>query len=97
MKPDAEFDAYLVRRLDEADVPDQGFTREVAARLDQHRRQRRLALAGALLTACTTAAVGVYRSPAPVFHVPDVTPEAVVATLLLAAVCSLGWIAAESA
>ena len=96
MKPDAEFDAYLVCHLDEAPLPDEGFTRAVAARMQRHRRHRRLAFAGAVAVATVIAATAIDVSPAPVCSFRAITPEIIAAALLLITVCSLVWIGTES-
>jgi len=93
---DAEFDAYLARRLEEPELPDEGFTCAVTAGLAGLRRRRRWALAGAVAASSVSAAIGILLAPAPPLALPDVSPAGVVATLLLAAACSLVWIATES-
>lgn len=94
--PDAEFDAYLARQLDENALADQGFTRAVADRIGRHRRHRRLAFIGAVTAASVMVAIAASLSRGPILAVPDLTPRTIVATLLLVTVCSLVWIDAES-
>lgn len=93
---DAEFDAYLARRLEDAELPDDGFTHAVIARMARLRRRRRCALASAVAVSSVAAAIGALLAPAPRLSLPDLTPAGVVATLLLAGACSLVWIATES-
>lgn len=85
MKTDAEFDAFLKRELDEPPLPDHGFTQAVTARIERHRRSRLWMFAAAIAIA------------APFFPFAAVTAETVVATLILATICSLVWIGTESA
>ncbi len=94
MNPDTAFDAYLAQRLDEAALPDLDFTRAVLAKMEQHRRRRRLALAAAVVAAALLTAITAFSSPRP-WVWPAVSPQAVGATLLLAAACCLAWIGAE--
>ena len=92
MKREDEFEAFLADHLDEAPLPDDGFTEALRARLSRHRRRRRFAMLGAVVVDSVIAAVVVSLSPLPVFTVADVTPEAVVAILFLLAGCSFVWI-----
>jgi peptidoglycan/LPS O-acetylase OafA/YrhL len=94
MNPDSAFDAYLARHLDEAALPDLDFTRAVLARMEQHRRRRRLALAAAVVGAALLTVITAFSSPRP-WVLPAISPQAVGATLLLAAACCLAWIGAE--
>jgi hypothetical protein len=96
MTPDDEFDAYLTAQLEEAALSDHEFSRGVVARMAAHRRRRRLALGGAGVVASIVAAVVLLLSPASVTAVPAMTPEGIVAMLLLVALCSLVWIGTES-
>lgn len=96
MEPDAEFDAYLARQMDEAELPDQDFTLVLAARLARHRRRRELAFGGAVAVASAIAVVAAYFSGGSNVSMPDITAETIAATLVLVAVCSLVWIGTES-
>jgi hypothetical protein len=96
MNPDAEFDASLASHLQDADLPDQGFTRAVAARIERHRRRRFLALAGAGAVGGAMAAITASLWPVPVASFPAISPESIVAVLILVAVCGLVWIGTES-
>ena len=97
MTSDDELDAHLIAALHEPALEDHGFSVVVIGRLTRHRRRRRGILAG--VAAIATAAVGALMasSPMPVFASPLVTSDTVVATLILAAVCSFVWIATEPA
>lgn len=96
MKPDADFDAYLASQLGEAALPDQGFTCAIKARMKRRRRHRRFALACATAVASVLAPVTAYRLPGPIFSSHTITPECVVAVLVLFAACSFVWIGTES-
>jgi hypothetical protein len=96
MKPEDDFDAYLTRQLDETELPDNGFTHAVAARLKKHRRRRQSAFGAAVALAGLIAAFVFARSPAPALPMLPITSEALMATLLLVTVCSLVWIGTES-
>ena len=96
MKPDADLDAYLASQLGEAALPDHGFTSAINARMKRHRRHRRLALACTIAAAIVLAPVTAYRLPTPIFSLHIITPESVVATLVLLAACSFVWIGTES-
>lgn len=95
MKADAEFDAYLTQQLDAAPLADRAFTDRLAARLRRHRRRRRLAFAAALAVAGVTTAIAVRLSSLPVLAPRAITPQTIVATLVLVSVCSLVWIDTE--
>src|SRR5687767_4380655 len=97
MIPDDELDAYLISSLHEPALEDRGFSVAVSERLTRHRRRRRAILAGVAAIATTGVAAVMAWSPLPVFASPLLTPETVVAALILAAVCSLVWIATEPA
>jgi hypothetical protein len=96
MTPDDEFDTYLTAQLEEAALSDHDFSRGVVARMAAHRRRRRLALAGAGVGASLVAAIALVLSPASAPAFPAMTPEGIVATLLLVALCSLVWIGTAS-
>jgi len=82
-----EFDELL---KNEEPLPDRGFTRAVMLRVERHRRQRRVAIAIAMIVAAVIALIAPPSSPttAP-------STELVVAALILMAVCSLVWIETE--
>jgi hypothetical protein len=96
MNPDAEFDRYLASQLDEVGLPDEGFTRAVAARMERYRRRRRLAVAGAVVVSTVIAAIAAYFSPIPVFVFPNLTPDSIVAAMVLVTACSFVWIGTAS-
>jgi len=78
-----EFDDFL---KNEDPLPDQGFTRAVMLRVERHRRQRRVAIAIAMIVAAAIALI----APPSSFHAAST--ELVVAALVLMTVCSLAWI-----
>ena len=92
MTPDAEFDVYLASHLDEVALADQGFTRAVALRMERYRRRRRLAVAGAIVVSTLIAAIAASLSPMPVFAFRALTPDTIVAAMVLVTVCSVVWI-----
>lgn len=85
-----EFDELLKKQLDEAPLPDQGFTCAVIVRVERHRRRRRLAILIAIAVAAVVAFIAPPSSPA-----AAPSTELVMAALVLMAVCSLAWIETE--
>jgi hypothetical protein len=96
MRHDDEFDAWLTGRLQDEALPDHGFTARVTARLETYQRRRRLALTSAAVLAGAIIAIGLALAPAPLLSSASLNAESVMATLLLAAACSLAWIGTES-
>lgn len=96
MKPDDEVAAYLARQLDEPELPDQGFTLAVIARLTKHRRRRRVAFSAAMALAGLIAALVLSPSPGPAVPAPVATPIDLAALLILTAACGWVWLGTEA-
>lgn len=92
---DEELDAWLTRGLQEEVLPDRGFSDGVLGRLRRHRQARRLTLAAVAAVATAGSLLAAAVSPAGA-RMPDVSVGDLVATLILAAACSLVWLATEA-
>jgi hypothetical protein len=92
MSTDEALDADLRRDLDAPDLPDDGFTAAVVEGIHRFRRRRRLAVSGAAGLGLLVVVGGIAAPPAGAGASLALTPAGIVATVFLAAVCSLIWI-----
>jgi CHASE2 domain-containing sensor protein len=95
MSFEADFDDLLRRSLAEAALPESDFTERVLQRLRRQRRQRRRALGGAAsVAAAISGSIGALAA-GPWIVVPPVSAGTLVAAIVLAAACSVAWLAGE--
>jgi hypothetical protein len=87
---DSELDDFLMQRLADVPVEDEGFTDRLRQRLRSRRRRRRTALVAAAITAAIPAA-SVGTVDLSLATVPEMF-----AVMMLVAVCAVVWIATES-
>jgi ferric-dicitrate binding protein FerR (iron transport regulator) len=93
---DYDFDDQLTARFGNDDLPDDGFSARVVTRLERHRRRRQWIAAGLCAAALLPVLGALLWLPGPVMTADVVTPINVAATLILATVCSVIWIATEA-
>ncbi len=96
MNSETEFDAYLSRRIQAMPLPDADFTLALSARLTQHRHRHHAAWIAAVGLAAVLTMVALYLFPALAFPPVPLTPQHIAAALLVATLCGLAWIGAES-
>lgn len=94
--PGDDLDRFLAAAFDEPPLLDRDFTSGLSERLRRYRQRRRRAVGVALSLATAATASGLYFSPTPFEAASFVSPEGIVLTLVLTALCSLVWIGTES-
>jgi hypothetical protein len=93
---DDELDRFLAAAFGEPPLPDRDFISALSERLRRYRRRRRWAVGVVLSLGTAATALGLQSSPTPFEVTSLVSPEAIVLTLVLTALCSLVWIGTES-
>lgn len=96
MNPEAEFDAYLSRRMQSVPLPDADFTLALSARMTRHRHRHHAAWIAAVGLATVVIAVVLPLLPDWALPLALLTPQHIAAVLLMATLCGLAWIGAES-
>lgn len=97
MTDDDDFDDRLAAQFaGDDELPDAGFSAAIVARIERHHRRRRQTLVAAAVVAALGAVTASAWIPAAALA-GAVTPGNAIAALVLAAACSMIWIATEPA